>query len=238
MTRRGWVVFTVLLLLASAGTYVGLTGSGELSVSGIVDGAVLGADESEPTLEISTGRSLDDLTVTLDGRPLTVAPGDGGGASVVLRDLSDGHHRVDVVVSRPFPHDALESSIEFSVDTTPPAIQLLGPLEPVRVGSEVTIQVEVDDPAATVTIGGEQIDPGPTGAFDRTFVEPPDGAVLVSALDSVGNLSELSVSVELALPGMPGGPPMIGVHASGYTWATPVLRDPILEMIAAGLINT
>jgi hypothetical protein len=102
----------------------------------------------------------------------------------------------------------------------------------------VTIQVEVDDPAATVTIGGEQIEPGPTGAFDRTYAEPPDGAIVVSAVDSVGNLSELSVSVDLALPGMPGGPPMIGVHATGYTWATPVLRDPILEMIAAGLINT
>jgi hypothetical protein len=146
VTRRGWVVFIALPLLASSGTYVGLTGSGELSVSGIVDGAVLGADESEPTLEISTGRSLDDLVVTLDGRPLTFTAGDPGEATVTLTDLSDGHYRVDVVVSRPFPHDALESSVEFSVDTTPPAIQLLGPLEPVPPRSEVTIQVEVDDP--------------------------------------------------------------------------------------------
>ncbi|MEX1004218.1 MAG: putative glycoside hydrolase [Acidimicrobiia bacterium] len=228
----------MLALLAGAGTYLGLTGGGELGVFGIVDGAVLGAGEAEPTLEISTGRSLDDLAVTLDGRPLTVTPGDAGEASVTLTDLSDGHHTVDVVVSRPFPHGPLESSVGFSVDTTPPTIRLLGPLEPVPVGSEVTIQVEVDDPGATVTIDGEQIEPGPTGVVDRTYPEPPDGEILVSARDSMGNLSELSVSVELALPGMPGGPPMIGVHATGYTWATAELRDPIIEMIGVGLINT
>ena len=238
VTRRGWVVFTMLPLLAVVGTYLGLTGGGELSVSGIVDGAVLGADEAQPTLEISTGRSLGDLTVSLDGQPLTVTPGEAGETSVTLTDLSDGPHAVDVVVSRPFPHAALESSVEFSVDTTPPTIQLLGPLEPVPVGSEVIIEIAVDDPAATVTIDGEQIEPGPTGLVDRSYPEPPDGTILVSAVDAVGNLSEQSVSVELALPGMPGGPPMIGVHATGYTWATPVLRDPILELVDAGLINT
>src|SRR5665811_1565367 len=43
VTRRGWVVLTVLPLLAVAGTYLGLTRGGELGLSGIVDGAVLGA---------------------------------------------------------------------------------------------------------------------------------------------------------------------------------------------------
>jgi hypothetical protein len=62
--------------------------------------------------------------------------------------------------------------------------------------------------------------------------------VEVRAVDSVGNASSLSVSVPLALPGEPGQPPMRGVHASGWTWATPELRDPILAMVDAGLINT
>ena len=109
-------MFTVLPLLAVTGTYLGLTGGGELAVSGIVDGAVLGADEAEPTLEISTGRPLDDLTVTLDGRPLAVAPGEAGKASVTLTDLSDGDHTVAVAVSRPFPHGSLESAVEFIAD--------------------------------------------------------------------------------------------------------------------------
>src|SRR5690606_27377446 len=54
----------------------------------------------------------------------------------------------------------------------------------------------------------------------------------------VGNAAEAAVSVELALAGAPGGPPMFGVHASGWTWATPQLRDPILAMIDDGVINT
>src|SRR5690606_10533084 len=111
ITRRGWVVFTLLPLLAVAATYLGLTGGGELAVTGIAAGALLGADEAEPTLEISTGRSLEDLTVTLDGRPLTVTPGEPGEASVLLTDLADGPHTVAVVASRPFPHSALESSV-------------------------------------------------------------------------------------------------------------------------------
>ena len=71
-----------------------------------------------------------------------------------------------------------------------------------------------------------------------TFERPPEAPVAVRLTDRVGNVTETEVVVALALPGAEGGPPIRGVHASGYTWATPVLKDPILEMIAAGLINT
>ena len=61
---------------------------------------------------------------------------------------------------------------------------------------------------------------------------------MIRLTDGVGNFTESTVVVALALPGSEGGPPVRGVHASGYTWATPVLKDPIMEMISAGLINT
>jgi len=62
--------------------------------------------------------------------------------------------------------------------------------------------------------------------------------VVITATDAVGNTAEELVPIELALAGAPGAPPMIGVHATGWTWATPELKDPIMEMIDAGLINT
>ena len=52
---------------------------------------------------------------------------------------------------------------------------------------------------------------------------------MVRLTDSVGNVTETTVVVALALAGAEGGPPIRGVHASGYTWATPVLKDPIMD---------
>jgi hypothetical protein len=48
----------------------------------------------------------------------------------------------------------------------------------------------------------------------------------------------LPVQIPLALAGSPGQPPIRGVHASGWTWATPALKDPIMQMIEEGRINT
>jgi hypothetical protein len=47
-----------------------------------------------------------------------------------------------------------------------------------------------------------------------------------------------ALTIPVALPGEPGQEPIRGVHASGWTWATAELRDPILELIAQGKINT
>src|SRR5690606_3096024 len=137
-----------------------------------------------------------------------------------------------------FPFSALKETRQFVLDTTPPAIEVLSPTDPVPVGEEVVVSARINDLEASVTVDGEPIETNEAGEFSRAYPEPPDTGVLVSATDAVGNTTEQLINIELALAGAPGAPPMMGVHATGWTWATPILKDPIMEMIDDGLINT
>jgi hypothetical protein len=238
LTRRGKVVFTVLPVLMVAGVWVATADEATLTVSGLENDATLGAEASESTVVVTTDASADNLTVSLNGEPLAVEAGGEGTYTASLAGLADGEHTLSVVVAQGFPLGNLQETREFSLDTTPPSVEILSPTEPVQVGEEVVISARVDDPNATVTVDGRPATPGEDGTVSLSYPEPPDGSVVITATDRVGNTAEASVSVELALAGAPGGPPMFGVHASGWTWATPELRDPILEMIDAGVINT
>lgn len=238
LTRRGKVVFTVLPVLIVAGVWVATADEATLTVSGLENDATLGAEAAESTVVVTTDAPAENLTVSLNGEALAVEAGGDGTYTASLSGLTDGEHTLSVVVAQGFPLGSLEETREFSLDTTPPSVEILSPTEPVQVGEEVVVSARVDDPAATVTVDGQPATPGEDGTVRLSYPEPPDGSVVITATDSVGNTAEASVSVELALAGAPGGPPMFGLHASGWTWATPELRDPILEMIDAGVINT
>jgi hypothetical protein len=238
LTRRGKVVFTVLPVLIVAGVWVATADEATLTVSGLENDATLGAEAAESTVVVTTDAPAETLTVSLNGEPLAVEAGADGTYTASLAGLADGEHTLSVVVAQGFPLGSLEETRAFSLDTTPPSVEILSPTEPVQVGEEVVVSARVDDPTATVTVDGQPATPGEDGTVSLSYPEPPDRSVVITATDSVGNTAEASVSVELALAGAPGGPPMFGVHASGWTWATPELRDPILEMIDAGVINT
>jgi hypothetical protein len=229
-------VFTVLPVLVVAGAWMATADSATLAISGIDDDDVLGADP--PTVVVTTDAPAENLTVTVNGTPVSVVASGTGTYTASLAGLSDGDHTLSVTVAQGFPFGALEDRRQFTLDTAPPVIEVLSPTDPVPVGEEVVLSVRVDDPAATVTVDGEPASPAQDGTVTRSYAEPPEHAIVVTASDPVGNAAETAVDIELALAGAPGGPPMFGVHASGYTWATPELRDPILDMIDAGVINT
>lgn len=238
LTRRGKIVFTVVPVGLVVALFIVLAGGTELTVSGIEDGAVLGAQGAEPTISIDTDRPLEELTVTVDDSSVGVEASDESTATATLTGLADGEHTLTVSVPEPFPFGDARVTRSFTVDTTPPDLELLGPLDPVPVGSQVVLRLRVDESAAEVIVDGESVTPGEDGVVERSYPEAPDGAVEVQATDQLGNSSQESIRVRLALPGAPGAPPMIGVHATGWTWATPELKDPIMDMIDAGLINT
>ncbi|MGH8912756.1 MAG: putative glycoside hydrolase, partial [Acidimicrobiia bacterium] len=225
-------------LIVLGGIWLMVNGGGELSLAGIEDGAVLGADAAQPTITLTTDEPTDGLVVTLDGDPLPMTSGADGTLTATLSKLPDGDHTVEAVLTRSFPFGALEASRSFTLDTTPPALTILSPTEPVAVGDPVVVRAQVDDLEASVTVDGAPVTFDETGNFERSYPEVPDAAVVVAATDDLGNAVEQVVPIELALPGAPGAPPMMGVHATGWTWATPILKDPIMEMVDAGLINT
>ena len=237
LTRRGKVVFTSLPILLLLGLWVIASGGGGLTISGIEDESTVTTNALEAVIAVENETELENVTVTLNEQPLSPTPAEGG-FTVDLIDLPDGQHTLSVMVARGFPFGSSEATIDFAVDTTPPAIEILSPTAPVGLNDEVVIEGRVDDTATAVAVDGQEVALGDDGTFQVSYPEPPDGAVVITATDDVGNTAEQTVRIELALPGAPGAPPMIGVHATGWTWATPELKDPIMDMIDAGLINT
>lgn len=238
VTRRGKVVFTTLGLLAGAAVLIPFLDRSDLVLTGLEDGSALAAADFPVRISVASDQPIDGLTVTIDGGLVEVS-GDGDvGFEFDLTELADGDHilRVEAQGSGLRPGLVLERT--FSVDTTPPGLTLLAPLGPVPVLGEVTLTVSSDDPEATVTIAGQTVSADREGAFQVAFTNPPEAPVSVLAVDSLGNESTLEVPFLLDLPGNPGSEPIRGVHASGYTWTTPELKDPIIAMIESGQINT
>ncbi|CAN5853684.1 hypothetical protein BH23ACT5_BH23ACT5_00170 [soil metagenome] len=238
LNTRGKVVFTVIPILALAILWLLGSGGGDLILSGVEDGAVLGGDSADVTITVHTELPTDDLEVTLNEEPVSLSGDSDGSLSTTLTGLPDGEHTLVAVLPRSFPFGALAESRTFTLNTTPPTVRLVSPDGPVAVGSEISVSGVVDDLEAVILVDGNEVTLADDGSFERVYSEPPTSAVVITATDPLGNTSQEVVTVELALPGAPGAPPMFGVHATGWTWATPILKDPIMDMVDAGLINT
>lgn len=238
LTPRGRLVFSLVPLVVVGAIWLFSSGGGDLALAGIEPGAALGADSAEPTISVTTDQPIEALTVTLDGSPLAMTQTADGALTATLTGLADGEHKVEAVLTRSFPFGALEATRTFTLDTTAPTVTVLSPTDPVPVGDPIIVKARIDDLKAHVTVDGTAVAFDEGGNFERSYAEVPDAAVVVTATDPLGNINEQVVPIELALPGSPGAPPMMGVHATGWTWATPELKDPILELVDAGLINT
>jgi hypothetical protein len=237
VTRRGWVVFIAVPLLALGATIWPQLARPEVSLAGVEDGEVYGPATAPSSAVISFDRPVQTVTVTLNGDDLPVDLSDGT-AAVRFGDLTGGDYALVAEVDRGSLAPTVRLERSFIIDSTPPSAEVLDPLGPVPPNDPMVVRIGTDDPAAEVSVNGEMAEVADDGVISIPFERPPEAPVTVRLTDSVGNVSETTVVVALALAGAEGGPPIRGVHASGYTWATPVLKDPIVAMISAGLINT
>ena len=237
VTRRGWLVFTLVPLLAVAAVILPQLAKPEVSLAGVEDGEVYGLETAPTLLTLSFDRPVEAVNVTLNGNALPVEITDLT-AAIPLGDLGDGAYALIAEVDRGSLAPTVRLDRSFTVDATPPSAQVLEPTGPVPPIDPMVVRVATDDPTATVTINGVAATIADDGVVSQSFDRPPEAPIVVRLTDQLGNVTETTVVVVLALPGTEGGPPIRGVHASGYTWTTPVLKGPIMEMIAAGLINT
>lgn len=237
VTRRGWIVFGSLGLASVAAVLWPFFGRPSIEVTGVEDGRTYGATELPGSVVLTFDRPVQSVLVSLNGRSLPVEV-DSLGASAILGQLAEGEHQIIAEVDRGSLAPTVHVERSFIVDTTAPHIEVLEPRGPVAPNQAMTVRVSTDDPFATVTINGKQLDATEDGSFQHGFELPPNAPVIVIATDEVGNVAEERLNVDLALPGNEGGPAIRGVHASGYTWASSVLKDPIMQMIEDGLINT
>ena len=237
VTRRGWTVVATLIFVAVGAVIVPLLRRPEVSLKGIEDGALFGADDLPAAVTLSFDRPVESVSAVLDGNALPVTL-EGLNASFSVPETVEGSHEVVVTVDRGTIAPTVRLTREFTVDTTPPTATIVEPTGPVLPVGPVTIAVTVDDPDAGVEIGGESISANSEGLFVREFAEAPAAPVPIVVTDALRNASSSEVVITLDLPGIEGGEPIRGVHASGYTWTTAELKDPIMTLIAENKINT
>ena len=150
-------------------------------------------------------------------------------------DLSDGTHRLAFSIDQPFGPGRAHRDWTFTVDRVRPRIEITGPTRPAVRGAPVTLTGKVDE-ASTVTVDDAPVKVASDGTFSVDFPAPPPGAISVRAVDLAGN----SRGVRTSIPVAPRTPlvPTRAVHMTAISWAVPSLREPVLNMLRSGRINT
>jgi hypothetical protein len=220
----------------------------ELAFDGPESGELLGAAAVEETaVEVHASGDhdadvLDGLTLLLDGDDVTAdATRDDGVLRYPLDGLEDGPWTVSVVEADEL--EASESDAEpepvhewtFTIDTEPPAIELTEPDGAVVAGQELTV-AGTTEPGSTIAVGDHSTTADEDGAFELVLDTAPEGALELTATDPAGNTSDDEMSL-VTVPSRATVDEIRSVHVSFCGWATPSLREPVLELIDEGLIT-
>lgn len=233
--RRGrrWLV-AILLVAATIG--VGIVAVGalrvtEITVSGISESAILRPDQVQGTvLEFTVdGGDLASAQLLLDGLPVSGVQRYDNSIVWPVPGLTEGTHVVTLDVDRRFFGTA-QAAVAFTVDGTPPEVELPRVFDPVELGEPVVVAGSVE-PGVSLRIGDQQVDTA-SGSFSLTLPSPPGGPVPVIAEDTAGNKTEFNVIVPI------GYPHTTGVHVTAAAWDHDGLRESVVELIEQGRINT
>jgi hypothetical protein len=244
-----------LLAIAAATLLVGgcaalSTPTRELGYTGPEEDELLNADDLDGLVFEVTASSDDpdadldvsDLALLLDGEDVT---GDAEVATTSVRwtpgPLPDGEHTV-AVVSQPEPEEG-ESPADpeelhtwtFVVDATPPELELTSPDSAIVAGEPVLI-AGVTEPGASVVVGDQEVTAGDDGTFAVELPAAPEGELALMATDGAGNTTGSEASF-VVVPSRVEIDEVRGVHVSFCAWASPSLKQPVMDAIDAGLIN-
>jgi hypothetical protein len=240
VTRFGLaLLFTCAVAL---GAWAATARAVDIEVIGPSDGAALGSPAlTDLFFEVAVSRPqlLPAVRLAVNGDDRTTEL-ELAGDRVHWRpnDLGDGEHEVVLTLQRGVPYGLWSTSRTFSIDTRPPRLEVTAPAQPVWEARPVAVAGRVAGADAVVVDGIEV--PVRAGRFTHVLAEPPKAPVEISAADALGNTVRTTVRIE-TVP-VPVPPPEYGdiraVHVTPWAWVTPSLRDPVLEMIEQGLINT
>ncbi len=205
----------------------------DVAVTGVQDGSALNAAAAE-AMEVALVFDDDDLaraTLTFDGRDVTdEAEIEGRMLRWRPGPLAEGDHELRLSV----PRMLLGHSVfdwDFAVDATAPVIDAPGQLAAVPIDEPVTVRGTVE-PGATLRYRDGQVPIDDGGRFAIRFDVAPAEPLLLEAVDRAGNRSTAEVVVPVSYP------EVRGVHVSAAAWADEELRDGVLALADAGLIDT
>lgn len=217
-----------------------LRGSGpQIATTGPPPDAFLGAaatDDLAFRIESDLPSLMETATLDYDGRAVLE---DAFVADGVLtyrpRELAEGTHTLAFTIDQPYVPWPVRRSWTFTVDETRPDIEITGPSRPAVRGAPVTLSGRVDEPSR-VTVDDAPVEVAGDGTFAVTFPEPPSSVIAVRAVDRAGNSRGVRTSIPLVTR-----EPIQGtraVHMTAISWNTDFLREPVLDMLRDGLINT
>ncbi|MCU1673534.1 MAG: hypothetical protein JWN77_1647 [Frankiales bacterium] len=214
-------IAVVAALAVGVPTALAKTG-GSLSLSGLSDGAVVGAKAASVKV-VPDGVDAKKVKATVDGKPADIRDG-----VVSLAGLPEGKHELEVTAPKPFLGSATVKRT-FTVDSTPPALTVKAPDKPVKIKDAVTVTGTVEKGAKLAADGGDLKQNGTS--FTVLYKTPPAGAKVV-ATDAAGNTAEQLVTVPTAYPTN-----IRAVHMTGAAWDYSKLRNPVLQLIKEKRIN-
>ena len=180
-----------------------------------------GLDDGEHTVELYRGPSTDraetdtgtdagDNAVANDAAPAT--------ASSLAED----------------PDAELLHTWTFTVDATPPTIELTSP-DGAVVAGEPMLVAGTTKPGATVTVGELEAVADDEGSFRIDIDAAPEAPLALTAVDVAGNVAEDELAL-VTVPSRVESDEIRTVHVSFYGWVSR-LKDPIIEMVEDGRIN-
>jgi hypothetical protein len=246
---RHLVVALAIAMTASACSAIAGP-SRTLSFDGPEDGQLFNAEtiqdlrfEVVAEAQQSDAVSVDDLVVLLDGEDVTgdadrqadrvvYAPGElpDGERTVTIGSVGEVDEGAD---AEPEVEDLHEWT--FTVDTTPPELELTEPSGAVVAGQPLTV-AGTTEPGATVEVAGTSTTAGEDGSFEVVLDAAPDGDLELAAIDAAGNRTTDALSL-VAVPSRVEVDEARAVHVSFCAWATPSLWEPVIQKIEDGLIN-
>ncbi len=219
------------------------TSDQDLTFAGPTDGELINAEGLDDlTFAVTAADTVDDVALLLNGDDVTTdVQTTADTLTYTPGTLPDGEHTVAVAdAASPDDDAAVEASVlhtwSFEVDAEPPTIEVTAPEGAITADTDVTV-AGTTEPGATVSVGGDQTTADESGAFELPLTADTGGEFTIVATDVAGNST--SVTERLAVVASRVAVDEIRtVHAASWAWANPGLREPILQMLDDGKINT
>jgi hypothetical protein len=206
----------------------------EIDQQGLEDGDALNGIEAatmEVRIDLGSRDKVEGASLRFDGE--TVDEPEVSGETIVWRppgELSEGEHSLELDVPRPVL-GAATFTWDFTVDLTPPTLELPRVVDPVEIDGRARVSGQVEQ-GAEVTADGNEVDVDDDGRFTLDYARPPAGPIRIAAVDRADNTTTKSVVVPVTYPGLRG------VHVTGPAWESEVLRNGILRLVDERRIDT
>ncbi len=229
---RVLIALGVVVVLAAAGWFIRQQLHLTTEIEGIEAGAQLRPEAAagrEVRWRVDPASSATAAQVRFDGSPVTDAViADGTVAWRLPPEVAVGDHTLALTVDRAVVIGRTTRTWTFTVDATPPGLQVTPPAA-VAIDQPVTVEGVVEG-GSILALAGQPV-ALEEGRFRIEFPAPPPGPLQFVATDAAGNATTLEVQVPVARPRT------AAVHMRAEDWANPAVKAPIDALIAAGKIN-